>query len=361
MGFYLSGGLDSSLIAALIKSVSPDTPRHSFSIAFKNREICEEKYQQIMSAATGSVHHEIMFDWPQIAGRLGAMTYHSECPVKEMYNTCSMALSEAARDTGIPVILTGEGADELFAGYVGYRFDRHGARNPESFSLEAVMEQESRERLWGDANLFYENRAADLTEIKSALYASDLAENLAEFDCANFPLVRKERIIGRHPIHQRSYLDFHLRLSDHLIGDHGDRMALANAVEARYPFLDVNLVACATRIPPSLKLNGMSEKYILKKVAQSLVPASIVNREKFGFHAPGTPFLLRQNLDWVQEMLSHQRIKKQGYFNPQTVDRLKKQYTDPNFHLNLPFEVDLLAIVLTFGILLDLYKLPCLN
>jgi asparagine synthase (glutamine-hydrolysing) len=138
-------------------------------------------------------------------------------------------------------------------------------------------------------------------------------------------------------------------------------MALANSVEGRYPFLDIELVEFAKEIPPYLKLNQFTEKYILRKVAQKLVPAEIIQREKFGFHAPGSPYLLRQNSEWINDLLSYERIKRQGYFDPDAIERLKTLYSQPNFKLDLPFETDLLMIVLTFGIFLDLYSMPSLN
>ena len=361
VGFYLSGGLDSSLIGALIDRASPGVRRHSFSIGFTDEGICEAKYQRIMSKAANSVHHEIIFDWPEISQRLLSMIYHCECPVRETYNTCSMALSEAARRAGITVILTGEGADELFAGYVGYRFDRFRTKDSTTCDLQSVMEEELREKLWGDKDLFYEKEHYALKELRSALYSDKLNETLSKFDCLKFQLVNKDRLQGRHFIHQRSYLDFKLRLSDHLISDHGDRMSLANSVEARYPFLDLDLVEFSKNIPPELKLNDYSEKYILKRVAQDLIPPEIINREKFGFHAPGSPYLLQQDIEWINDMLSYERIERQGYFNPKVIEKLKAQYSQQGFRLNLPFEDDLLVVVLTFGIFLDVFGLPSLN
>jgi len=110
-----------------------------------------------------------------------------------------------------------------------------------------------------------------------------------------------------------------------------------------------------------LKLNQFTEKYILRKVAEDLVPPEILNREKYGFHAPGTPYLLRQNIEWIKDMLSYERIKRQGYFNPDTIERLKAQYSKDGFRLNLPFESDLLMTVLSFGIFLDQFQMPSLN
>lgn len=361
VGFYLSGGLDSSMIAAMINQVSPNRSRHSFSIGFGDKTISEAKYQNMMARHVDSMHHEIMFGWPEISERLSNMIYHCECPVKETYNTCSMALSQAARNAGVKVILTGEGADELFAGYVGYRFDQFGIRGAKKRDLQTVLEEEVREKLWGDKDLFYEIDQYSFRETKTALYSEDVNAQFPEFDCVNFGVVNKERLRDRHYIHQRSYLDFKLRLSDHLISDHGDRMALANSVEARYPFLDYNLIQFSRHIPPNLKLNNFTEKYILKKVADGLVPNEIINREKFGFIAPGSPYLIQQKIEWIQDVLSYDRIKRQGYFNPDVIERLKKQYGREGFKLNFPFESDLLIVVLTFGIFLDVFNLPSLN
>lgn len=361
VGFYLSGGLDSSLIAALIAAASNGSQRHSLSIGFSEKEICESKYQQSMAALVNSRHHEIIFDWTEISERMLSMIYHSECPVKETYNTCSMALSEAAKRAGLTVILTGEGADELFAGYVGYRFDQLRAREKQKYDLQTILEDELREKLWGDKDLFYEKEYYALRELKQALYSSEVNGLFDQFDCLKFPLINKEQLRDRHPVHQRSYLDFKLRLSDHLISDHGDKMALANSVEARYPFLDLNLIEYSRTIPPELKLNNYTEKYVLRKVAEGLVPANIINREKFGFHAPGSPYLLKQNIEWVNDLLSSERIKRQGYFNHRTIETLKKQYSQPDFKLNLPFEEDLLTIVLSFSAFLDVFHLPSLN
>ena len=345
----------------MIRRVSPDTTRHSFSIGFTEKAISETKYQQLMARQVASSHHEIIFGWSEILERLPAMIYHCECPVKETYNTCSMALSRAAKDAGVTVVLTGEGADELFAGYVGYRFDQLGLRDAQPFDVDTILEEELREKLWGDRNLFYEIDQYAFRDIKSALYSSGVNELYAGFDCLEHSVVNQSRLQGRHPVHQRSYLDFKLRLSDHLISDHGDRMALANSVEARYPFLDLNLIEFSRQIPPDLKLNNFTEKYILRRVAEDLVPPAVLNREKYGFHAPGSPYLLQQKDPWIQDLLSYERIKRQGYFNPDTVERLKQRYGQPGFRLNLPFESDLLLIVLSFGIFLDVFQLPSLN
>ncbi len=361
VGFYLSGGLDSSLIAGVIAREAPGAANHSFSIGFTDERISETRYQRLMAERVGSHHEEIVFDWSQIESRMRRMVYHCECPVKESYNTCSLALSEAARRAGITVILTGEGADELFAGYVGYRFDQSGIRRDKGDDLATALEDDLRERLWGDRDLFYEQDYYASRELRAALYAEGLGAAFPEFDCLNESPVNRERLAGRHPVHQRSYLDFKLRMTDHLISDHGDRMALANSVEARYPFLDLGVVDFARRLSPELKIRDLGEKYVLKRVAEGIVPRAIIEREKFGFHAPGSPYLLRQGIEWIDDLLSYDRIRRQGYFNPDVVETLKRQYTREGFRLNLPFDTDLLMIVLSFGVFLETFDLPCLT
>jgi asparagine synthase (glutamine-hydrolysing) len=88
------------------------------------------------------------------------------------------------------------------------------------------------------------------------------------------------------------------------------------------------------------------------------VPASIINREKFGFVAPGSPYLLKHNIEWLNDILSYETIKRQGYFNPDVVERLKKIYASDSFILNLPYDNDFLMIIISFGVFLDLFGLP---
>lgn len=357
VGYYLSGGLDSSLIAAMIYRASPDVGRHSFSISFSDKGMSEAQYQTMMAGHVGSVHHDIIFTSAEIARRLPDAVFHSECPLKETYNTASLALSETARYAGIPVVLNGEGADELFAGYVGYRVDRFKQGATTRSDLETAIEEELRDRIWGDRSLCYEKDLSDFREIRTALYSSTLNSLFDDFDCLNYGVVNKERLKDRHFVHKRSYLDVKLRLSGHLIADHGDRMAMANSVEARYPYLDRDLIAFATEIPPDLKLSKFTEKYILKRVAAGYIPQEIIEREKRPFFTYGSPELLANDDEQVKDMLSYERIKRQGYFNPDAIERLKAQYSQKGFKLNLPLEDDLLMVVLTFGLFLEAFGL----
>ncbi|HEY8919096.1 MAG TPA: asparagine synthase C-terminal domain-containing protein, partial [Chitinophaga sp.] len=352
---------DSSLIGAMMKKIHPDTSYQSFSIGFPtldHKEIDERKYQQIVAKHVNSRHTEIPFDWPEIEQRLRQAVYHSECPLKESYNTCSLALSENVRNSGVKVILTGEGSDEFLGGYVGYRFDVQRSQMPVEKDLEDLLEDQMNEQLWSDPNFFYEKRHVSFRETVQALYSDEVNEGFSEFDCLEHLGIDKRKLEGRHAFHKRSYLDMKLRLSDHLVADHGDRVAYANSIEGRYPFLDVNLANFVKTIPPEIKLKNLVEKYILKEVAKKYLPEEIYARQKQGFVAPGSPHLLRNNIEWINDMLSYDRIKRQGYFNPDTIERLKKIYRKDDFKLNLPFDSDLLIVVLTFNIFLDVFDMP---
>lgn len=359
VGAYLSGGLDSSLVTGMMKANVAD-PIPTFSISFGDRLIDERNFQRLVATNLGCAHHEVELGVEGIESRMRAVVWHAECPVKETYDTASLVLSAAAREHGVPVVLSGEGADELFAGYLGYRYDAFRRRRGAAAAID-VKEAELRRRLWGDETIFYEKNLSQLETDKLALYSPALRARYADFEFTTSNIIDTNKLKDIHPLHQRSYLDMKLRLGDHLVGDHGDRMLLANGVEGRFPFLDIEVAELACRMPPDLKLNGYQEKYILKEVARSYVPQAIIEREKYAFNAPGSPYLLQSGVDWVEDLLSPETIRRQGYFDPDAVAALKQRYAEPGFRLSVPNEDDVLLTVLTFGLFLDAFGMPDLG
>jgi asparagine synthase (glutamine-hydrolysing) len=359
IGLYLSGGLDSSAVAALARDEAPQVEWHSFGVSFPGAEMCEASHQRSVADFLGTRHHDVPFGPGEVLERLERTLWFAECPVKESYDTTCLALSRTAKDAGVSVVLTGQGADELFGGYVGYRFDQFPRRPTDSRaeSREAAI----RDGLWGDPSFAYDLGYAGLQSLKQRLYSEALKAELPRRDCLlSFPL-RKDRVAGRHLLHKRSYLDFKLRLADHLLADHGDRMAMANSVEARHPFLDVDLVEFVARIPPRVQLQDPAGKHVLRRAAAPLVPEAIVKRDKFGWFAHGSPQLVRSGQPQLQELLSLERIRRQGYFNVRTVEELCARYGRPDFKLMQPFEADHLMLVLTFTAFVDIFKLPYLG
>lgn len=354
VGCYLSGGLDSSLLLALLAEQAPGVVRDCFSIGFAEGAVDERVHQRVVAEAMGARHHFVEHTLADIPARFARMIRHAECPVKESYNTASLVLAETARAAGVKVVLSGEGADELFAGYPGYRVDARAARpGVAENDFEALLEADLRAQVFG-ADVFYEGRLGAARALRLDLYAEPVRAAFDRVDCLEAgPVVDGARLRGRHRLHQRAYLDVKLRLGDHLLADHGDRMAMAASVEARYPFLDREVVALARRIPPAVMLRGGRGKAVLRAVARGRLPDAIVDRDKMGFHAPGTPALLRHARPWIDDLLSPARIARQGLFDPAAVAALTAAYAAPGFRLDLPFDDDLLMVVLSYSVLAD--------
>lgn len=358
---YLSGGLDSSMVAGVMHKLRPASHWHAFSVVFDDAALDERRYQRIMAERIGARHHEVPFGGADVEQRLRAVIRHAETPLKESYDTCSHALSQAVRDSGCKVVLSGEGADELFAGYVGYRFDMMRAGQQDVADLldeDSWRESQLRETLWGDPGFFYERDYGAFRDMSSALYAPDIAADPARYDCLAQPLVDHASLRGRHPVHKRSYIDFKLRIADHLLADHGDRMTFAHSVEGRYPFLDKDLVEFVTTLPPGLLTEDGREKYPLRTAAAPYVAPEILTREKFSFVGPGSPDILRGRHEWMMDLLAPDTIRRQGYLNPDTVARLRKACEQDGYRVNQTFDVDLMMVVLSFQIFLEEFSIP---
>lgn len=366
VGFYLSGGLDSSLMAGLIHRLMPHRDWQAFAIVFDDAAMDEGRYQRQMAEHIGVRLQQTRFSADMIEQRLRAVVRCAETPLRESYDTCSHVLSQAVQQANCKVVLSGEGADELFAGYVGYRFDMvrqqaGGGGLDDLLDGEDWEEMQTRETLWGDGQFFYERDYAAFRETRAALYAPDLAASFGQFDCTRKSLIDTAQIAGRHPFHQRSYVDFKLRIADHLLADHGDRMTFAHSVEGRYPFLDDDLIAFVTQLPPGLLMQDGREKYPLRQVARRYVHPSILAREKFSFVAPSSPSLLALaqggSAEWIADLLAPERIRSEGIFNADTVAQLRATYLRPDFNLNQTFDADLMMMVLTFQLFREEFQL----
>lgn len=354
---YLSGGLDSSLINSYVSELySNQAP--AFSITFAEAAQDESSYQDIVAQHLDLEQIKVPFEFSHSYEEFRKMIWHSEAALKETYNLCSMQLSKTIKSHDISVVLSGEGADELFGGYAGYRLHSDRPDNNINDELQLAYEQQYRKKLWGNQDYFYERQYHAFNDIKQALYSDSVSSIYDQINCVNHKLIDTEYLRGRSDMDIRSFLDFKLRLSDHLVSDHGDRMGMANSVEIRYPFLDKELVEFSTRLPEHLKVNNGIEKVVLKTIAQQRLPHQISNRQKFGFHAAGTDSFLKHDIEWINDMLSYEQIKRQGYFNPDSVEYLKKQYSQPDFKLRLPYDDDFLMVILSFGIFLDVFSMP---
>jgi asparagine synthase (glutamine-hydrolysing) len=337
VGVYLSGGLDSSILAAMVRDQT-GSPLQTFSIGFDVRYFDEIKYAQRVADHLGSKRQEFICREKNIVDGLPAATFHTEHPSMLTENVPLMCLSALARKD-VTVILTGEGADEAFAGYryfVLEKIRRMLGRFP--LSLLAGPVRALVKRKVGLDHLFPTPDQVEAAARRYGCYpamnfefeighqlldlvaSGELSARLAGHDPATDLGYDAQTLSRWHPMDQASYFAFKLRLANHQISPLGDRATMANSVEGRYPFLDHRFVEYCARIPHHYKLKGFREKHILRQAMGHLVPADIAGRRKQPFQAPvGTAFLSRHAAPYVAEMLSRQVILEKGYFSPDKV------------------------------------------
>ncbi len=345
---YLSGGIDSSVISAMVKH------RHNndlitFSVAFKDRGFDERAFQEKMVSQIGTRHHTVEVGTREIADDFSNVVWFAEKPLMRTAPAPLFALSRCVRENGIKVVLTGEGADEFLGGYNIFKEDkirRFCARRPESKCRPLLFS-----RLYpyivkseGAINPFWQAFFTKHLEDTENPYYSHLLrwENTSHIKNIFRPHVKQHfkldkqvakldgfcppEIMKWHPLNRAQYLEASLFLNGYLLSSQGDRMMMGNSVEGRFPFLDHRLVEFTARLRPELKIRALNEKYILKKAFSSLIPEAIVTRPKQPYRAPITDVLAgRQTSRLLKKMLSPEYVEKYCYLNPKAVERLKKK------------------------------------
>ncbi len=346
VGAYLSGGLDSSAIAALVRRYN-SKPLRTFSIAFEDSEFDESAFQRQMAAHLGTDHTSILCRTADIAEAFPKVIWHAESPILRTAPTPLMLLSKSVREHGFKVVLTGEGADEVFGGYDLFKeakIRRFWARFPKSKMRPALLDRlypylrnsPSATRIM--TQRFYAqglDRASDPTfahgprwatthrawQFFSAQSRAQIGErNSSEHALSRFP----REIADFLPIGRDQYVEANTLLSGYLLSSQSDRVAMANSIEGRFPFLDHRVIEFASRLPPSLKIRGLTEKYILKRAVRDLLPDEISNRTKQPYRAPDSQsfFVNGKPVDYVADLLSADRIRSAGYFDPVAVGKL---------------------------------------
>lgn len=351
IGFYISGGLDSSVVACYIGKFLLES-YYSFSAEIGDGDLDESCFQKMVTDCVKSKHYNTHVAEEQIWNNLEKVIYHAESGVKESYDVAAYLLSDLVQKSPAKAVLTGQGSDEFFYGYVGYMVDMfRGMQKNQMTSEECACN----EMLWGDPYFRYERNHPELRKIHQKVYSNNMRGEINNFSAIAQSPVNVNRLHGLSTQKRRSYIDYKLRLSDHLLGEHGDRMFFSHSVEGRHPLLDMELLDFVTKIPDKYKLKGVNEKYILKKAAEGIVPDAIVKRKKFPFQAPGMSAMIKKssNIPFLEENL----IKKYGVFDSTYVNELKKIYRQDDFQLMGAFEIYYLLIVMTVTMLCEKYSL----
>lgn len=351
IGFYISGGLDSSVVACYIGKYLLNS-YYSFGAEILSGGLDESRFQKIVHDYVKSQHYSVKITEDKIWENLADVIYHAESAVKESYDVAAYLLSGLVRQSPAKAVLTGQGSDEFFYGYAGYVVDMF--RNMQKDQMSA-QECEVNERLWGDPYFRFERNHPQIREIHTKIYSDNLRGEIDKFSAWAKSPINVERVKGLSSQKRRSYIDLKLRLSDHLLGEHGDRMFFSHSVEGRHPFLDVELLSFVTSIPDKYKLKGTKEKYILQKAAEGIVPDEVLKRKKFPFQAPGMSAMVKQS--GGGEFLSDSMIKKYGIFDVDYVKEMKQVYRQDDFTLMGAYEIDYLMIVMTVTMLCERFSL----
>ncbi len=351
IGFYISGGLDSSVVACFISKYLLNGC-YSFSAEISSADLDESRFQKMIRDSVGSQHYSVKVAEEEIWASLPSVIYHAEAAVKESYDAAAFLLSKLVSQSPAKAVLTGQGSDEFFCGYVGYALDLF--RNMQKGRMSAE-ECEINERLWGDPYFRYERIHPEIRKIHMQLYSKDVRGEIDQFSAFASSPIRVDRVKGLSSQRRRSYIDWKLRLSDHLLGEHGDRMFFSHSVEGRHPFLDREVLDFVTKMPDKYKLNGTNEKYILKKAAAGIVPDEVLKRKKFPFQAPGMSALVKRS--GGEDFLNDALLKKYGIFDVDYVNMLKQMYQKEDFKLMGAYEIDYLLIVMTVTMLCERFSL----
>ncbi|WP_159586915.1 asparagine synthase (glutamine-hydrolyzing) [Chelativorans xinjiangense] len=345
VGSYLSGGLDSSIVSALAAGMTPEVLR-TFSVAFDSEEHDESAFQKEMAAALGTMHSSVQCRDDDIAAVFPEVIRFTERPILRTAPAPLFKLSALVREKGLKVVLTGEGADEVFAGYDLFkeaRVRRFCARQPGSrirphlfrklYPYLPGLKQQSAEYLAAffgagadalDDPLFSHNPRFRATGAAKLFFSADLREALSGYDAAEELASRLPAEFGRwHPLHQAQYLESRFLLPGYILSSQGDRMAMAHGIEGRFPFLDHRLVEFAATLPPEMKLKRLVEKHILREASKNLLPETILRRTKQPYRAPDSQsFRGAGEKDYVREAMSAEKLAAGGLFNPASVSKL---------------------------------------
>jgi asparagine synthase (glutamine-hydrolysing) len=341
VGAYLSGGLDSSTITAIVRSQTTN-PLETFSIAFTDEHYDESAFQFAMAEALGTEHHVVRATHADIGAVFPDVVWHAETPLMRTAPAPMFLLSALVRDNRFKVVLSGEGADELLAGYDLFReakIRRFWAEQPDSQARPALFKRIYPWMPAADSSNYVKAFfGLGLTDVESRDYSHSLrwrttargkrffSEEVrrAVADGDGPPTPSYPGAFDRWgPLQQAQYLETTILLAQYLLSSQGDRMGMAHSVEGRFPFLDHRVVEFANQLPPSLKLNGLTEKYLLKEVSREWLPAAVSDRPKQPYRAPiHRAFFNDSAPDYVEELLSSAAVEQSGYFNPRAVDQL---------------------------------------
>ena len=345
LGVQLSGGVDSSIVVAIMENLRRERADkdllRTFSVGFDHDSFSELPYARLVAERYGTEHHEISVGFKDFAEELPFLAWMYDEPMGEPPGIPTYFMCKAAK-AYVTVMLCGEGADELFGGYSKYVFEQFSA---------AVNWLPSRPRsalLRGAAKSipFKERRLRTILEIlgigsQSGRFASWYGgfDVVTQQEILSADLIREVRdggleerfsrlIDGRagdDSLQKFLYCDLHTRLVDDILVK-GDRMSMGASIEARVPFLDHKMVEFAATLPSNFKVNGLRSKIVLKKLAEQFLPRETIYRRKVGFTVPLTAWFVGPWRGLIENVLLSDRCLGRGYYRPEVVRKVVAEH-----------------------------------
>lgn len=337
-GAFLSGGVDSSTIVALMSEVL-QSPVKTFSVGFGGEGIQDElPYAQQVADKFGCEHHTLKITSNDFLNYAETVLWHLDQPIADQATVATHMVAKLARQH-VKMVLTGEGGDELFAGYARYAGERYSKwfshlPSPVTKAIRTISKSLPGLRRGKIAI----NALTILDEAQRysnwfPMFRDDAKEQLLTEQFANLRAGAASIFAGHlsdcdatEPVDRMLYVDSKLWLPDYLLL-RGDKLTMANSLEARVPLLDHKLVEFAAALPASMKLRGSQRKYLLKQVARRILPAEIIDRKKQGFPIPIERWLRKEAKPLMQDLLSTETLTRRGMFEPKVVERLQREHS----------------------------------
>jgi asparagine synthase (glutamine-hydrolysing) len=346
LGVFLSGGLDSSAIAATMAG-QMDDPLKTFSVGFDSQYYSEFSFAREVAASINAEHHEVVLSAENLIASIPKLVWHEDKPIRNPSSVALYHVAELAREH-VKVVLTGEGSDELYAGYSRYwatLFNLRWGTFYERVTPRWIREKVIRSVLWKWplplsvkkklSHTFFNHsmRPEEIVfdnfhsifpgRIHEALFSSDFYNQVKDTNPYRDVVAIYHGRNGSNALDKLLYVDQKTYLVELLMKQ--DRMSMAASIESRVPFLDHKMVEFASRVPGDLKLNGKSEKYLVKRAMQKMVPQSILTREKMGFPVPLRQWLHESHGSLFASVLSSERVKERNIFDVQFLNTLLKE------------------------------------
>jgi len=347
LGVFLSGGVDSSAVAALMTKIRRE-PIETFSVGYGEQTYSELPYARIVSDHIKSQHREVVVSEQDFFNALPHLIWHEDEPIVWPSSVSLYFVAKLARER-VTVVLTGEGSDETLAGYTRYAFTlknaaldrayrglvpgflRRGLSNAAANSsvLGATLRRKLEHTFLAKdgaswSSFYFDNFFSAFSEAEqNGLLTTEVATLFPPSSAYKNVLQHWEHSSGEM-LQRLLYTDIKTYLVELLMKQ--DNMSMAASIESRVPFLDHILVEFATRIPREVQIRGLAGKRILKKAVEDLLPHSILYRKKLGFPTPWSGWLAGSRLETIQSILLEPRSLDRGYFRREAIDHLFQEH-----------------------------------